>query len=81
MINKDQYERIAECIRGEQMSAAEVVELFEDNRFLKWYRKKYNLSIHPDLDNVASERDDTPQKEWLEEHHKWKIKKERCPHN
>ena len=39
MINKDQYEKIAECIRGEQMSAAEVVELFEDNRFLKGYER------------------------------------------
>ena len=78
---KDNYERIAECIRGEQMSAAEVVELFEDNRFLKWYRKKYNLSIHPDLDNIASGKDKTSQKEWLEEYNKGQTRKERCPHN
>ena len=42
-VKRKDYKKIAECIRGEQMSAAEVVELFEDNRFLKWYRKKYNL--------------------------------------
>ena len=72
MIKKDQYEAIAECIRGDQVSAPEVVELFEDGQFLKWYRKKYNLN---------SDRDDTPQEEWLEGYSKWKTKKERCPHN
>ena len=41
-IKKDNYERIAECIRGDQMSAPEVAELFEDGKFLKWYKKEYN---------------------------------------
>ena len=72
MINKDQYEAIAECIRGDQVSAPEVVELFEDGQFLKWYRKKYNLN---------SDREDTSQGEWIEGYNKWKTKKERCPHN
>ena len=74
MINKDQYEAIAECIRGDQVSAPEVAELFEDGQFLKWYRKKFNLN---------SDREDTSQEEWLEGYHKWKgtTKKERCPHN
>ena len=73
MIKKDQYESIAECIRGDQVSAPEIVELFEDGKFLKWYKKKYDL----DSD------EDTPQKEWLEGYNKWKgkSKKERCPHN
>ena len=73
MIKKDQYESIAECIRSDQVSAPEIVELFEDGKFLKWYRKKYNLNSD----------EDTPQKEWLEGYHKWKgkSKKERCPHN
>ena len=73
MIKKDQYESIAECIRSDQVSAPEVVELFEDGKFLKWYRKKYNLNSD----------EDTPQKEWLEGYHNWKgkSKKERCPHN
>ena len=71
MINKDQYEAIAECIRGDQVSAPEVVELFEDGQFLKWYRKKYNLN---------SDREDTSQGEWIEGYNKWKTKKERCPH-
>ena len=74
MIKKNEYERIAECIRGEQMSAPEVAELFEDGQFLKWYRKKFNLD---------SNREDTPQEEWIEGFHEWKEKnkKERCPHN
>ena len=71
-IKKDNYERIAECIRGEQMSAPEVAELFEDGQFLKWYKKEYS---------IRTERDETPQKEWLEGYNKWKTKKERCPHN
>ena len=71
MIKKDQYESIADCIRSDQVSAPEVVELFEDGKFLKWYRKKYNLNSD----------EDTPQEEWLEGYNKWKTKKERCPHN
>ena len=56
------------------MSAPAIVELFEDGKFLKWYKKEYN---------VRTERDDTPQKEWLKGYNKWKgkTKKERCPHN
>ena len=72
MIKKDQYEAIAECIRGDQVSAPEVVELFEDGKFLKWYKKTYNLN---------SDREETSQEEWLEGYNKWKTKKERCPHN
>ena len=72
MINKDQYQAIADCIRSDQVSAPEVVELFEDGKFLKWYRKKYNLN---------SDREETSQEEWLEGYNKWKTKKERCPHN
>ena len=74
MINKDQYEAIADCIRSDQVSAPEVVELFEDGKFLKWYKKKYNLN---------SDREETSQEEWLEGYHEWKgkTKKERCPHN
>ena len=71
-IKKDNYERIAECIRGDQVSAPEIVELFEDGQFLKWYKKEYN---------IRTERDKTPQKEWLGGYNKWKTKKERCPHN
>ena len=72
MIKKDQYETIAECIRSDQVSAPEVVELFEDGQFLKWYKRKYNLN---------SDKDETSNKEWITGYNKWKTKKERCPHN
>jgi hypothetical protein len=72
MIKKDNYERIAECIQGEQMSAPEIAELFEDGKFLKWYKKEFNLN---------SEGEETPQKEWIKKYNKWQTKKERCPHN
>jgi len=70
MIKKDNYERIAECIQEEQMSAPEISELFEDGKFLKWYRKKFNLN---------SDKEETPKKEWIKEYNKWKTKQ--CPHN
>ena len=70
MIKKDQYESIAECIRGEQMSAPEVAELFEDSKFYKWYKKEYNLD---------SDREETSQEEWVDGYKKWKN--ETCPHN
>ena len=70
MIKKDQYESIAECIRGEQMSAPEVAELFEDSKFYKWYKKEYNLD---------SREEETPQEEWVDGYKKWKN--ETCPHN
>ena len=74
MIKKDSYEKIAECIRGEQMAAPEVADLFEDGQFLKWYRRKYRLNFN---------KEETPQKKWLKGYKKWKgkSKKERCPHN
>ena len=70
MIKKDQYESIAECIRGEQMSAPEVAELFEDSKFYKWYKKEYNLD---------SDKEETSQEEWIKGYKKWKN--ETCPHN
>ena len=70
MIKRDQYEAIAECIRGEQMSAPEVAELFEDSKFYKLYKKEYNLD---------SREEETPQEEWVDGYKKWKN--ETCPHN
>ena len=70
MIKRDQYEAIAECIRGEQMSAPEVAELFEDSKFYKWYKKEYNLD---------SREEETSQEEWVDGYKKWKN--ETCPHN
>ena len=47
-------------------------DIIEDGKFLKWYRRKFDLD---------SDRDETPQKEWIEGYNKWQTKKERCPHN
>ena len=41
LIRRDQYEKVAMCIQMDQMSAAEISELFEDKKFHKWYRKEY----------------------------------------
>ena len=70
MIKRDKYEAIAECIRSDQVSAPEVAELFEDSKFHKWYRKKFDLD---------SDREDTSQEEWIKGYKKWKN--ETCPHN
>ena len=40
-IRRDQYEKVAVCIQMDQMSAAEISELFEDEKFHRWYRKEY----------------------------------------
>ena len=70
MIKRDIYEAIAECIRSDQVSAPEVAELFEDSKFHKWYRKKFDLD---------SDREETSQEEWIKGYKKWKN--ETCPHN
>ena len=41
IIRKDQYEDYADCIMSEQVSAPEIVELFEDKKFYQWYKKRY----------------------------------------
>jgi hypothetical protein len=41
IISRDNYQKYADCIQMEQMSAPEISELFEDEKFHKWYRRKY----------------------------------------
>jgi len=38
-----------------------------------------DMIIERDYENEKDERQDTPQKEWIEGYRKWKNKK--CPHN
>ena len=40
-IKKSEYQNYADCIRSDQVSAPEIVELFEDKAFYKLYKKKY----------------------------------------
>ena len=35
------YQDVADCIRSDQVPASEIVELFTDKPFYKWYKKKY----------------------------------------
>ncbi len=41
MIKKEDYRKYADCIQMEQMAAPEISELFEDEKFHKWYNRKY----------------------------------------
>ena len=36
-----EYESLADCIRSDQVPASEIVEIFTDKSFYKWYKKKY----------------------------------------
>ena len=38
---KKSISKFVDCIRSDQVSAPEIVELFEDKAFYKWYKKKY----------------------------------------
>ena len=35
------YQDVADCIRSDQVPASEIVEIFTDKSFHKWYKKKY----------------------------------------
>jgi hypothetical protein len=41
ILNKKDYQDIADCIRSDQVSADRVAKYFEDKQFYKWYKKKY----------------------------------------
>ena len=42
IISKRDYQSVADCIRSDQVSAAEVNAIFEDDKkFYNWYKKKY----------------------------------------
>ena len=34
------YQDLADCIRSDQVPASEIVEIFTDKSFYKWYKKK-----------------------------------------
>ena len=35
------YQDVADCIRSDQVPVSEIVEIFTDKSFYKWYKKKY----------------------------------------
>ena len=36
-----EYESLAECIKTDQVPASEIVEIFTDKEFYKYYKKNY----------------------------------------
>jgi len=44
IIKKADYQKYADCIRMDQVSAPEINELFEDEKFHNWYKRKYLMS-------------------------------------
>ena len=36
-----EYESLAECIKTDQVPASEIVEIFTDKKFYKYYKKKW----------------------------------------
>ena len=36
-----EYQDLADCIKSDQVPASEIVEIFTDESFYKWYKKKY----------------------------------------
>ena len=42
-INKKDYENLGECIVTDQVPASLIVDYFTDERFKKWYMKRYEL--------------------------------------
>ena len=41
ILKKDDYQKYADCIQMEQMAAPEISELFEDEKFHNWYKRRY----------------------------------------
>ena len=36
-----EYESLAECIKSDQVPASEIVQIFTDKKFYKYYKKNY----------------------------------------
>ena len=36
-----EYESLADCIRSDQVPASEIAEIFTDQTYYKWYKKRY----------------------------------------
>ena len=70
-ILEDDYQKYADCIRMEQMAAPEIVELFKNKEFKKWYHKKYNIKDYHELNYDSKGK---LRKEFFYEGNKWKEK-------
>ena len=41
IVNREDYEVLGECIVTDQVPAALVADYFDDDKFKKWYMKRY----------------------------------------
>ena len=67
-IKKKAYEDLGECIVTDQVPSRKVAMYFEDEDFLKWYRKKY-------FKNFKKYPKETSHKDWIDGYWKWKNEK------
>ena len=65
-IKKKAYADLGDCIVSDQVPAHKVAMYFNDENFLKWYRKKYFKNF-----NIGYHKE-TSHKDWLEGYWKWK---------
>ena len=61
-IKKEAYSDLGECIVSDQVQAHKVAMYFEDEGFLKWYRRKY----------LKKYSEETSHQDWLKGYWKWK---------
>ena len=55
IIKKEDYQKYADCIQMEQMAAPEIAELFEDEKFHKWYKSKYRNPYTKEIINLGDD--------------------------
>ena len=46
---EQKYQDLANCIKSDQLSARQLIQEFEDKKFKKWYRKRYEEETEPGL--------------------------------
>ena len=71
-IKKNAYTALGECIVTDQVPAHKVAMYFEDENFLKWYRKKYFFPFSKNPNYFKTYPEETSRKDWLEGYWKWK---------
>ena len=62
MTDNSRYQELADCIRTEQLSAAQIQEEMKDKNFKDWYHKKY---LNKGWDNHEDSFEETLRREML----------------
>ena len=63
MKDNSRYQELADCIRTEQLSAAQIQEEMKDKNFKDWYHKKY---LNKGWDNHEDSFEETLRREMLQ---------------